>query len=76
MHVLLIVMVIDVFIKYTAAEYGYVTMMDKFRSFMSQKKFPPPLQESILTKFEYSYQRRYFREEIILSTVSGKNRLY
>ncbi|KAJ9578407.1 hypothetical protein L9F63_005365, partial [Diploptera punctata] len=65
----IIVVIMDLFIKYTRAQYDYLAMLDHLQSFMSHKKLPPALQANILMKFEYSYQKRYFREDRVLSTL-------
>lgn len=58
----------------TSAHNKYVEMVKQLREYMRHKRFPEYMQRRLVTYYEFRFQKSYFRESEILSTISGQLR--
>lgn len=58
----------------TSASHKYIEMVRQLREYMSYRQLPEYMQRRLLTYYEFRFQKSYFRESEILSTISGQLR--
>lgn len=58
----------------TSASHKYIEMLRQLREYMRHKHLPDYMQRRLLTYYEFRFQKSYFRESEILSTISGQLR--
>lgn len=58
-----------------SAGINYHSMINQLENYMSQKKFPIEVQNKILYYYRIRFQKKYFKEAIVSSLLSGKCRL-
>lgn len=58
----------------TSSEHKYDEMERQLKEYMRHKQLPSYMRTRILTYYEFKFQKRYFRESEILSTISEQLR--
>ncbi|KAK5643493.1 hypothetical protein RI129_007338 [Pyrocoelia pectoralis] len=58
----------------TSSRHKYVEMVRQLKQYMYHRQLPEYMQRRILKYYEFRFQKRYFRESEILSTISGQLR--
>lgn len=58
----------------TSSAQKYDEMEGQLKEYMRHKQLPSYMRNRILTYYEFIFQRRYFRESEILSTISEQLR--
>lgn len=65
-------LIIDVIIAKSSSVQKYFELQSELKDYMEHKNIPVYLQKRLLQYQDFRYQRRYFREFEILSTISGQ----
>lgn len=65
-------LVLDVILSRTSAVQKYFELVSELKDYMGHKKLPCYLQKRLLRYYEFRYEKTYFRENEILSTISGQ----
>ncbi|KAK4885905.1 hypothetical protein RN001_002176 [Aquatica leii] len=58
----------------TSSRQKYIEMVRQLRQFMGHRQLPEHMQRRLLTYYKFRFQKSYFRESEILSTISGQLR--
>ncbi|XP_018566291.1 potassium/sodium hyperpolarization-activated cyclic nucleotide-gated channel 2-like [Anoplophora glabripennis] len=58
----------------TSSAHKYDEMEKQLKEYMQHKQLPAQMKSKILTYYEFKYQKRYFRENEILATISEQLR--
>lgn len=58
----------------TSSAHKYDEMEKQLKEYMQHKQLPAHMKSKILTYYEFKYQKRYFRENEILATISEQLR--
>lgn len=58
----------------TSSNQRYLELVRELKEYMRHKKLPEHMQNRFLTYYEFRFQKSYFKESEILSTISGQLR--
>lgn len=58
----------------TSSAHKYDEMERQLKEYMRHKQLPTYMRQRILTYYEFKFQKRYFRENEILATISEQLR--
>lgn len=56
----------------TSSRSRYLALEHELEEYMRHKQLPSYIRNRIYTYYEFRFQRRYFREDEILNTISGQ----